>query len=73
MEHVQKEWPLKIHMIEAEADRPVCGTIAWRGGWQRVFDNLKINLCKNCMRVLKAREGKKQPSDAEAMADRGGL
>ena len=56
MKKIQETHPLKVHLIENGATRPLCGRMAWRGHWQVVMDGIKAAICKNCIRVIKSRE-----------------
>ena len=56
MEKIQEVPRLKIHLIEEDSPRPFCGRAAWRGSWQVVMEDISLKVCKNCLRVLKARD-----------------
>ena len=64
MERIQEVPRLKIHLIEEDSPRPLCGRAAWRGGWQVVMEGISLNVCKNCLRVVKAR-GKRQKAEGK--------
>lgn len=66
MEHVQKRLGLKFHILEAEGGgRPLCG-MSNPIGWQVTIGTLEHCECKNCLRVRKARDGKKEGKEEDA-------